>query len=101
MTMRERIAKRVFEKCYPGAVWGSAVVINGGADFLEIAAAVLAELQTPTDGMIEDGAVGLLQAQGYDIEKLGYYEDGTDKNVTKVEFEHAFHAAICAAREGK
>jgi hypothetical protein len=63
--------------------------------------AVLAELETPTPGMIEDGSIGLLRAQGYDTEKLENYDDAPDKNVTKVEFEHAFHAAIRAAREGK
>lgn len=86
MTMRERIAKRVFEECYPGAVWESAAVINGHDDFYGIADAVLAELETPTDGMVE--------AVGDECDALGVmlHPKEAGKLIT---------AAIRAAREGK
>ena len=90
MTMRERIAKRLFEECYPGATWEHTTELKQGQDdFRSLAEAVLAELETPTDGMVEAArrtwTRAFLKAEG-----------------TKTEgAKDAFAAAIRAAREGK
>ncbi len=86
MTMRERIAKRVFEECYPGAGWGSAVVINGHEDFYSIADAVLSELETPTEGMLSEARAAWPGAAAAPFETC---------------IEVSFIASIRAAKDGK
>jgi hypothetical protein len=85
MTMRERIAKRVFEERYPGADWESVADADGREDFFGIADAVLAELETPTDGMVAAMIGDVVEARGY----------------LKSVFSDKYSAAIRAAREGK
>lgn len=51
MTMRERIAKRIC--CPSGVCQGESLGACVGLEFLGDAAAVLVELETPTDGMVE------------------------------------------------
>jgi hypothetical protein len=77
MTMRERIAMRIQETC---ARPNMHIEIA-----LHIADAVLAELETPTDGMVRDA-----------LDKVMESHETGEKLMSE-----AFTAAIRAAREGK
>ncbi len=95
MSMRERIAKRIFKECYPGAVWESAAAINCHDDYTSIADAVLSELEMPTDGMLNAALVARYPDWG-----KAQYADSDDARVIDG-MRLALAASAKAAREGK
>jgi hypothetical protein len=95
MTMRERIAKRVFEERYPGADWESVADADGRDDFYGIADAVLSELETPTEGMLNAALVARYPDWG-----TAQYADPDDARVIDG-MRVALSASARAAKEGK
>jgi hypothetical protein len=85
MTMRERIARVIWERNLPVELRNS-WEDEDKEDWLADADAVLAELETPTDGMVEAAALTII--------------DNPDEIHMKL-VSAGMSAAIRAAREGK
>lgn len=85
MTMRERIAQALWGKYGLPGPFEDTPSESIKAEFMEAADAVLAELQTPTDGMVDAMIGDFVEARGY----------------LKSVFSDKYSAAIRAAREGR
>jgi hypothetical protein len=82
MTMRERIARALWEKFGLPGPYDAIPSEQIKSEFMDAADAVLAELETPTDGMVEKG----------------WMELPARADIYQNEFASSFSAAIRASR---